>query len=811
LYSIKPVLEATRAPKELASDNMDQLRELLNRMKRESDIKGHVVKNYFKDFDLHNHGIITRSQFLQSIPFRNLKENEILMILDRFQCNDGLDINYLQFHEEIEGKELIPTVERSNFWGYSPDDSYQEAAEVETLLRTLILKYQIKLDDTFRDYDSLRSGFITKNQFMGALGSIKLPKTVLTQRELNAVAEKYKIHDNDAESKVAYMEFLRNMNKVFNSTGLEKFPLKKFKQPNHLLKTSKQTLSTDKEDVIDNILDRVRHMIYTKRMLLKPFFQDFDKTQKGTFSTRHVTRTRFERGLAMLGITLSEREYQLLAHKYDDLNDGHVNYIMFLDDVDEGHNDDPFMNKDNQKNFNATWGITLKNKQVDYHTLIAELLFKTFKDRVRIEEFMRDFDPLRSGAITTSQFRSGLTMAGLKVTDNEFLVLREAFGDPKKDGYIKYKVFCDEVDKIFTEKGLEKAPLRETMATRQFIDTTKTMKQPQVQYDSEHMSELLAKLRHFVDTRGILLKPQFQDFDKHNRSRISKENFKQGLDKIFKFSHIDYDVLLDNYYEDETGLINYLKFLDDIDPRETHGTELILSKSKYPHYQPDDPNDDVQDVLTEIRSQVKKNRIRLRDFFTDFDKLRTGRCIPQKFRSGLSMAKLTLSAHQMNLIENYFKVDDIHDEKIDYVSYSDFCDAIDMIFTEKHLEKMPTRTINQFKPKSRFPLLETTNGLAQDVKDRYSSAMEKIYFIMTSRHILLKPYFQDYELVNKERVTKTQFAAVLDKLKVELSEAEMNAIMKKYMDNRGDVDYVSFCTDVEKQAKVIKSWNPHMA
>ena len=52
--------------------------------------------------------------------------------------------------------------------------------------------------------------------------------------------------------------------------------------------------------------------------------------------------------------------------------------------------------------------------------LLARFQLKIKEFRIRVREFLRDFDLLRLGKITQSQFRSGLSIAKLPLSDTEF-------------------------------------------------------------------------------------------------------------------------------------------------------------------------------------------------------------------------------------------------------------------------------------------------------------------------------------------------------------------------------------------------------
>lgn len=78
--------------------------------------------------------------------------------------------------------------------------------------------------------------------------------------------------------------------------------------------------------------------------------------------------------------------------------------------------------------------------------------------RIRIEEFFLDFDKLRKGRVTKSQFKSILSQLSLNLTDNEFegLALKYQTNDPEK--FVNYKAFVASINKAFTITGIDKCP-----------------------------------------------------------------------------------------------------------------------------------------------------------------------------------------------------------------------------------------------------------------------------------------------------------------------------------------------------------------
>lgn len=99
----------------------------------------------------------------------------------------------------------------------------------------------------------------------------------------------------------------------------------------------------------------------------------------------------------------------------------------------------------------------MKHTPEDIEDVLARIRTICKQSRTRVGEFFRDFDKLRSGFITSAQFRIGLNMAKIVLSLQEFELLSTYFAAPKEGKHIKWRDFCDAVDEVFTKKGLEKA------------------------------------------------------------------------------------------------------------------------------------------------------------------------------------------------------------------------------------------------------------------------------------------------------------------------------------------------------------------
>jgi hypothetical protein len=77
--------------------------------------------------------------------------------------------------------------------------------------------------------------------------------------------------------------------------------------------------------------------------------------------------------------------------------------------------------------------------------------------QLRIKEFFKDYDSLRKGVITEGQFRRILDINCFNLAEIEIQSLLTKYKE--SDGRINYFSFCETIDTIFTQKGIDKDPL----------------------------------------------------------------------------------------------------------------------------------------------------------------------------------------------------------------------------------------------------------------------------------------------------------------------------------------------------------------
>jgi hypothetical protein len=232
-----------------------QLNKILTKLEPYYDYHGIDLRHCFEDFARHNNGIVTCSQFERSFPGKDTLSFSELKALTEYYVDPYLDgrlVNYLNFHLDINSvraqrkcggpdsaNQFIEngtntdgdrscgdnTLGIHNLSITDPIDD-QELRSVFDRLHVAIFKNRIRTTEFFRDHDKLRSGIITRNQFIRGLtlaqDGVQLGASLLTTYEINKIADFY----SDSDGMVKYRKFCDRMENTFNIPPNPKQPTK---------------------------------------------------------------------------------------------------------------------------------------------------------------------------------------------------------------------------------------------------------------------------------------------------------------------------------------------------------------------------------------------------------------------------------------------------------------------------------------------------------------------------------------------------------------------------------------------------------
>lgn len=445
--------------------------------------------------------------------------------------------------------------------------------------------------------------------------------------------------------------------------------------------------------------------------------------------------------LDLLKINAPRHISEFVLRRYMDKgNVDEVNYVDFCEDIDN-----PSQLFGVGRDFNHSFAYfpktqarqsgaeVVRNNPDDVDDVIARVRQLCSQQRIRVGEFFRDFDKLRSGYITAAQFRIGLNMAKCSISAPEFKMLCETFQAPKEGDHIRWRDFCDQVDEVFTKKGLEKRidePLDDAR-----LNTIYGRQAPQkderntVQNIVDNFKEVVRK--HRLDAKSF-----FQDFDRHRHFKVTPKQFRQVLNTL-GFPLTEEEVLnVAQVYGNENNDIRYADFLKDANCLVYNiNGPTTGAKSTYVGHNIDFQGEsEHQRLMKKIKNMIKKDRIRITEFFQDHDILRKGYLPRQKFRSVLHSQKIQLTIEEFDRLERHFATNASGD-MVDYVT---FAEDMAKIFTEKDLEKQPLKRLSAFNAPS---ILDPKDVLNDKEEEYLHACLTRLGTAVRHRRLLIKPFF----------------------------------------------------------------------
>ena len=458
-------------------------------------------------------------------------------------------------------------------------------------------------------------------------------------------------------------------------------------------------------------------------------------------------------------------------------------------------------------------------KTLDNFTVqdVVEKIQKIVKQKsLRINEFMKDYDPLRSGSITIPQFLSSLSMLKLYLSRKEAQLLCDKYGNPEKEGEVLWTKFCDDIDIVFVVKNLEsRADINNVTNITKNSFKLNELSLP----EKAILQEILKEMKAFFEVNRIEPKPFFSNDDRLKRGKVLKSQFKKILHSMkYYISEPNLEILMKKYGDPIPNEINYVVILNDAKEfgekndtkkEEQHTMQKITDKefvpslssaNNYYTYQTHftNLNFNIGDIIDKIKNTVKINRIRLNEFFEDFDPLRKGTCTKAKFRTALDMANLHLREDEFVILEQFFSVPDENDK----VYYKDLVEEVETVFTVKGLEKNPL-----LRPKDYVipDFLNPTKRLSQEEADFLDKTMRKLALLSIKYRVMAKNFFRDNDRANIGIVPSSRFASILSFFKLHADEKEMNILIKRFSGkNSIEINYYDFDYVLQNYIKMIE-------
>ena len=202
------------------------------------------------------------------------------------------------------------------------------------------------------------------------------------------------------------------------------------------------------------------------------------------------------------------------------------------------------------------------------------------------------------------------------------------------------------------------------------------------------------------------------------------------------------------------------------------------------------------DIEKRLQAQVVMKRVRVEEFFFDFDKLRRGKVTKAQFEEILSMLNFNLTAEEYSALAAKYRATDDAEYM---VNYKCFCANINAAFTTYGIQKDPLASVAPVTVNNTVPARRKYLDFTDEEKAAIGSILCQYRQAVMIKRIHLKPQFQDFDITRDQHVTKHQFLRTLGQLGVSASEHVLNILLKAYMDkgNVDEVNYFDFCEDVD--------------
>lgn len=430
--------------------------------------------------------------------------------------------------------------------------------------------------------------------------------------------------------------------------------------------------------------------------------------------------------------------------------------------------------------------------------------------RVRLNEFFLSFDSTGKKHCTPAQFRRALDMSGVTremahVSEEEFYGLMDKYRCSSDPGKVRYSSFCDDVNEVFTIKGLEKKPLcpvKLALDDEPIYYSRIGLNTPGLSaIEVDYLKKALVFLGRSVAASGVVIKDFFVDFDHNNDGCITRAEFMRNVHRLHRRLQNETAERLASAYAVPQG-VHFRALQADVEALgEGHIQSFNIGTSNAAQFGPkksisgllkakaadvdtwaEDGDSEMNALERKLALQVSERRIRLAEFFLEFDPLRHGTCPEPKFVQGLRRTFTTrLSPAAMAALADRYRAGPA------LVSWSSFVDAVERIRESLCGPVEETSSVKWVRKDARG-----LERILQEIKDK-----------IQKRRVLLVPTFQDFDPRRNEHVTRDQFERVLAQFGLLPEDrSDLRSLLEAYAAQDGRhpgehyVNYRSFLVDV---------------
>ncbi|XP_046608856.1 uncharacterized protein LOC124299634 [Neodiprion virginianus] len=466
-----------------------------------------------------------------------------------------------------------------------------------------------------------------------------------------------------------------------------------------------------------------------------------------------------------------------------------------------------------------------------------------FRVGLNLWDYYKPLDPNNNSLLSESKFVSVLTgplRGPIGLSDQEIGDLADYFR--VQDGRILYTQFCQVIHDSVPEFGKNKS----LVTGLEWEDPLHVNRLSHTEH--RRLSLIITQIAVLINKRKLILRPYFQDYElvSKNSGTVTFAHFARVLNFLGIVLAADEFNLLVKRFVKDSYTVNYVAFVKAVEDAQNYmdqhgmldlGGNLLdqfpgriitaeLPKLPRPEIGRVLPSEvferqsvfhpvmekrkelmPLREVLQRVQRHVLEHRIRVNEFFRDFDPLNCGRVTVSQFRRALdgmqisAVARLYLAEPEIESIIAFYT--DCNDPE--RINWRTFEDDLDQVFTVKELDKLPTLRIDP--PPTEIAEL-CKRGQKDWQREKPSSrelceaALHRVRRRIEERGILLKQFFKAYDAHNHGHVTRSQLRQTMTTACILLSREEVYALEQRYNDELG-FNYAWFIEEMEALPKEV--------
>ncbi|XP_063987045.1 uncharacterized protein LOC135167617 [Diachasmimorpha longicaudata] len=531
-----------------------------------------VLRPYFQDYEIlsKNTGTVTIAHFGRILHFLGiiLANDEFSLLVKRF-AKDGYTLNYLAFlkaiddaqnymndhgFQHVSGELLdqfpgriisaqLPKLPRPEVGQVLVSEAFgkhtvfhagmkrsRERMGLIQVIRRIqrhVLERRIRIHTFLEPFDQMNVGRISPLQFRSGLDSFQvssLGHLYLTEHEIEELVKFYL--DPSDPTRVMWKIFENDIDQIFTVKELEKDPCLKIDLPPPAVKNLAKLgqsewlcVTKDMRQLCEETLQKIRFRLNERGINAKEFFQVYDRLNHG-----HVSRSQLRQILAIATILLSPKEIFALEERYND--EMGFNYAQFLQALEALTITSPLYEKLLQEkrllNAERALAIPCQDEREIVHVL-GKIKAKIVRERIKVTEFLRGFDPRNELVISRNDFVRGMDQIRCNLTSTELETIMDMFKAPLRAGFVEYERFGNVVEEAVTTPALEKSPL---LVPVQYVPSFASSKRF---LNFEERQTIVETMEKLARVRNHNLEDVFKDFDKENIGTITKDQMMKAL------------------------------------------------------------------------------------------------------------------------------------------------------------------------------------------------------------------------------------------------------------------------------------------